>query len=271
MVLSIITINRNNAVGLDKTIQSVLGQRSQDFEYIIVDGASTDKSVDIIKSAGQGFSGHFKWCSEPDMGIYNAMNKGIAMASGEYVEFLNSGDCLIDSSVVSKIIRELKISNNPSIMYGNIIKVFPDGHRKRDVCFAGEDISFLGFYKGSLNHSSSYIKKSLFEKYGMYDESLRIVSDWKWFLNAIILGDERPVYTNIDVSLFDMTGISETNKELEKAERQKVLSELIPAPILSDYDQYSFAIGQFRRLQRHPWVYRIVWFIERILFKFEKR
>lgn len=270
MVLTIITINRNNASGLKKTMHSVLEQGYKDFEYVVIDGASTDGSVEVIKRCAPLFGDRLKWISEPDKGIYNAMNKGIKMAAGDYVEFLNSGDCLKSPDVVGQIIQSLE-NNYPSILYGNIIKEFPDGRHLKDVCFGGEEITFLGFYKGSLNHSSSYIKRNLFEKYGMYDESLRIVSDWKWFLKVIILGEERPVYANIDVSLFDMTGVSETNKELEKAERQKVLSELIPAPILSDYDQYSFAIGQFKRLQRHPWVYRIVWFIERILFKFEKR
>lgn len=270
MILSIITINLNNAAGLKRAMESVLCQNYIDYEYIVVDGASSDGSVQIIKDLAGFFGNRIKWISEPDKGIYNAMNKGIKMATGDYVEFLNSGDCLKSPDVVGQIIQSLEKNNYPSILYGNIIKEFPDGRHLKDVCFGGEDITFLGFYKGSLNHSTSFIKKNLFVKYGMYDESLRIVSDWKWFLNAIILGDERPVYTNIDVSLFDMTGISETNKELEKAERQKVLSELIPAPILSDYDQCSFAIGQFKRLQRHPWAYRIVWFIERVLFKFEK-
>ena len=111
----------------------------------------------------------------------------------------------------------------------------------------------------------------LFEKYGRYDENLRIVSDWKWYLQAIILGDESPFYVNIDVTLFDMTGISETNKALDKAERKRTLSELIPSSILADYDSWSLSIGQMKRLKRHPWAYRIVRFLERVLFKIEKR
>lgn len=271
MLLSIITINRNNASGLKKTMQSVLDQGFKDFEYVVVDGASTDGSVDVIKRFASAFGERLKWISEPDKGIYNAMNKGIRMAGGDYVEFLNSGDCLASNDVVGRMMGALGKEQFPSILYGNMIKVFPDGHRFKDLCFAGREISFLGFYTGTLNHSPAYIRKSLFEKYGIYDESLRIVSDWKWYLQAIILGEEKPVYADIDVTLFDMTGISETNKELDKAERKKVLSELIPATVLADYEQYSSAIDQFKRLKRHPWAYKMVWFLERVLFKFEKR
>lgn len=271
MKLSIITINRNNASGLKKTMQSVLDQSFKDFEYVVVDGASTDGSVEVIDGFVSAFGERLKWISEPDKGIYNAMNKGIRMAGGDYVEFLNSGDCLASTVVVDKMMGALGKESFPSIMYGNMIKVFPDGHRFKDLCFAGREISFLGFYTGTLNHSPAYIRKSLFEKYGMYDESLRIVSDWKWYLQAIILGEEKPVYADIDVTLFDMTGISETNKELDKAERRQVLPELIPATVLADYEQYSSAIDQFKRLKRHPWAYKMVWFLERVLFKIEKR
>lgn len=270
MILSIITINRNNATGLEKTMQSVLSQTQTDFEYVVVDGASTDESVSVIKRFASAFGDRLKWISEPDKGIYNAMNKGIGMASGEYVEFLNSGDCLVSSNVVEKMYAALEVSGYPSILYGNMLKDMPGGKAMRDRCFAGQEISFLGFYTGTLNHSPAYIRKDLFEKYGLYDESLRIVSDWKWYLQAIILGEEKPVYADIDVTLFDMNGISETNKKLDKAERKKVLSELIPSTILADYDRWAFPIEQMKRLKRHPWAHKLVWFLERCLFKIEK-
>lgn len=270
MILSIITINRNNALGLKKTMQSVLSQTVKDIQYVVVDGASTDGSIEVIQKCAESFGDKLKWISEPDKGIYNAMNKGIKMASGKYVQFLNSGDCLASDDVTDRMIVELKRNDYPSILYGNMLKDMPDGKVLRDRCFAGTDISFLGFYTGTLNHSPAYIRKDLFDKYGLYDENLRIVSDWKWYLQAIILGEEKPVYTDIDVTLFDMNGISETNKELDKAERKKVLGELIPHTILSDYDSWAFPITQIKRLKRHPWSYKLVWFLERCLFKIEK-
>ena len=270
LTLSIITINLNNSFCIEKTIKSVLSQGFTGFEYIIIDGASTDNSINVIRRYANIYGDRFKWLSETDKGIYNAMNKGIGMATGKYVQFLNSGDCLASDDVTARMLEELKRKDYPSILYGNMLKDMPDGKVLRDRCFAGQEISFLGFYTGTLNHSPAYIRKDLFEKYGLYDENLRIVSDWKWYLQAIILGEEMPVYIDIDVTLFDMHGISETNKELDKAERKKVLGELIPQTILSDYDRWAFPIEQMKRLKRHSWAYKLVWFLERCLFKIEK-
>lgn len=269
MKITIITINYNNAAGLEKTLQSINAQTIKEFEHIIVDGASTDASVDIIKKYDDG-SVNRRWISEPDKGIYNAMNKGIQMARGEYLQFLNSGDCLADDSVTERMLQGLKAQGYPSILYGNMLKDMVNGKIVRDRCFAGGNITFMGFFQGTLNHSPAYIKRELFDKYGMYDESLKIVSDWKWYLQAIILNNEKPEYVDMDVTLFDMTGISETNKTLEKEEREKVLSELIPETILSDYRRWAFNIDQIKRLKRFPLAYRMVWFIERCLFKLEK-
>ena len=271
MILSIITINRNNAAGLDRTLRSVASQTCKDFEYIVIDGASTDGSVEVIHKHENSLGSILKWVSEPDKGIYSAMNKGIKMASGEYLQFLNSGDCLCSDDVTGRMLEALRESGYPSILYGNMLKDMPDGRILRDRCFAGKEITFLGFYTGALNHSPAFIRKALFEEYGLYDESLRIVSDWKWFLQAIILGKEKPVYVDIDVTLFDMNGISETNKTLGKSERKQVLNELFPLSILADYERWSFPIDQMKRLKRHPWAYKIVWFIERVLFRIEKR
>lgn len=271
MKLSIITINRNNAPGLEKTMQSVLSQTRRDFEYVVVDGASTDDSITVIRRLAPAFGDRLKWISEPDKGIYNAMNKGIGMATGEYIQVLNSGDSLVSPDVVEKMYVALEKENFPSILYGNMLKDFPDGHVHRDKGFAGEDITLLGMYIGTLNHSPAYIRRSLFDKYGPYDESLKIDSDWKWYLQAIVFGEEKPVYADIDVTLFDMTGISETNTALTKAEREQVLRELVPPTVLADYDAWVPSIRQMRRIKRHPWAYRVVWFLERVLFKIEKR
>lgn len=271
MILSIITINRNNAVGLEKTMRSVAAQIDGDFEYVVIDGASTDGSVEVIRSFESSLGERLKWISEPDKGIYNAMNKGIAMATGDYLQFLNSGDSLVSNDITLRMTEALKNKEYPSILYGNMLKDMPGGKAMRDRCFAGREISFLGFYTGSLNHSSAYIRRGLFNRYGMYDEGFKIVSDWKWFLQAIILGGEKPVYVDMDVTLFDMNGISEKNKALDKTERRRVLNELIPSTILADYDRWALSINRMRRLERHPWANRIVTLLERGLFKMEKR
>lgn len=272
MILSIVTVNLNNASGLEKTMQSVLFQTCKEFEYVIIDGASSDGSLDVIQRLAPVFGERIKWISEPDSGIYNAMNKGIRMASGDYIQILNSGDELASDNVTERMHAELDRRGRPAILYGNMIKCFPDGNRKVDKCFAGQDVTMLGMYTGTLNHDPAYIRRDLFDKYGYYDESLKIVSDWKWYLQAIILGEEVPAYVDLDVTLFDMSGVSETagSREKIKVERKKVLAELFPRAILKDYEAYSDDIYTMRRLHRYPWAYKMVWFLERCLFKVEK-
>ncbi len=269
MKLSIITINRNNAEGLEKTLCSVAAQSFREFEYIVIDGASTDGSVEVIKKYEAQFA-HLKWVSEPDRGIYNAMNKGLRMATGDYIQILNSGDCLASNDILERMLAALEEAGNPSILYGNMVKCFPDGRKMVDKCFAGQEITMLGMYTGTLNHDPAYIRRDLFEKYGYYDESLKIVSDWKWYLQAIILGGEKPKYVDLDVTLFDMSGISEVNLGLRDAEKRQELEKMLPLPILADYDKWHFPIEQMRRIKCHPWAYKLVWLLERVLFKFEK-
>ena len=270
MILTIITINRNNAAGLERTMQSVAVQTRTDFEYVVVDGASSDESPEVIQRLASSFQGRIHWISEPDAGIYSAMNKGIRMASGDYVQFLNSGDCLAAEDVVERMYSALEQNAYPGILYGNMLKLTPDGRTRRDRCFAGNPITLKGFIRGSLNHSPAYIRRTLFDQYGLYDESLRVVSDWKWYLQAVVLGEEIPVYTDLDVTRFDMTGISETNAELRESERRKGLLEMIPAGILKDYDTWFSDIERMEQLKRHPWAYKITCFLERCLFKLDK-
>ena len=110
--LSIITINLNNAAGLRKTIESVVNQTFTDYEYLIIDGGSTDGSVEVIKEFADKIT---YWVSEPDKGIYNAMNKGILKARGEYLQFLNSGDWLVDNEV---LFRVFSLNHFEDILYG---------------------------------------------------------------------------------------------------------------------------------------------------------
>ena len=331
MQLSIITINYNNAEGLRKTLASVAAQTYPNIEHIIVDGNSTDGSVDVIReyestlaSRLSPFASRLKWLSEPDKGIYNAMNKGIEIALGkrvvnddhtssplassllplaskEYIQILNSGDILAAPDVTERMMAALaaqcaeikgeetsetvtsasslspfasRLENCPPIFYGNMIKEWPDGRRAVDRCqdkdYSPE--SFYYFYRGTLNHDCAYIRKDLFEKYGLYNEEMKICSDWEWYVRAIVLGGEKTVYTNIDVTVFDMTGISESdgkNRALIQKERREYLESVLPAAVLRDYDMLSLPIEQYRRLKKyHLW--GVVYFVERVLFKFEK-
>ncbi len=248
--LTIITINFNNLDGLKKTVESVLNQTSKEFEYVLIDGGSTDGSKEFIESlANNQTDSRIKWISELDNGIYHAMNKGIKMAQGEFVQFINSGDILVDNYVTEKMLSE--VAENDQILYGHMLKQLPKG-LFRDKAFAGRKPTFIDFYYGTLNHSPSLIRKTLFEKFGYYDEKLKIVADWKWYLQVIILFNTPVRYLPIDVTRFDMNGISNSNRQLEILERNQVLTELIPLNILEDYTQYAAGIDFFQRLKKIP-------------------
>lgn len=260
--LSIITINYNNVLGLQKTIESVVSQTSQDFEYIIIDGGSTDGSIDVIKK----YADRIKyWISEPDNGVYNAMNKGIRAANGEFCQFLNSGDFLVSPTVTSNMLLNIPECD---IYYGNMLKKMDENrvlyNRKIPT------ISMLTFYKGTLNHPSTYIKRSLFDTFGLYDENLQIVSDWKFFMTVVGMHNVKVAYKDIDLTYFDMTGKSNTNNILQENERRKVLIETIPVNILADYDRYANYIISMKRLNRFKITKWLVFIVERILFKLEK-
>jgi len=156
-----------------------------------------------------------------------------------------------------------------SIYYGNMLKKYLDGRTHRDKCGEGK-LTMLTFYRGTLNHSPALIKRSLFEKYGLYYENLRIVSDWKWYLNVVGLNNEPVKYTDLDVVCFNMNGISNSNNELEKTERNIVLEELIPAKILEDYDSLLPYIFKIKRINKYLFTRWLFCIIERAIFKIEK-
>ena len=290
MKISIVTINYNNAEGLRRTLESVAAQTYHEIEHVIVDGNSTDGSVDIIKDYYHQFEiGDLRldnviWSSEPDNGIYNAINKGICKSTGDYIQILNGGDMLAAPDVTARMIAALESANslntnslnedNIAILYGNMLKTYDGKKLERDTCEGGmyTPESFLYFYKGTLNHDCAYIRRDLFDKYGLYNEEMKICSDWEWYVKAIVLGGEKPVYTDIDVTIFDMNGVSESygkNADLIKRERCEYLESILPPTVLHDYDVFSFPVLQYQRLKKyHLW--GIVYFIERVLFKLEK-
>lgn len=271
MILSIITINWNNADGLEKTMRSVVKQNEKEFEYVVVDGGSTDESVEVIKK--YALQREIVWSSERDNGIYNGMNKGIQKARGDYIMILNSGDYLADDNVVGCLLKSIESDGYPSVYYGNIIKIWPDGKTLIDHQIEGE-ISMISFYSGTLNPDGAMIKKSLFEKYGYFDESMKICSDWAWLMNVLALHGETSKRCSINTIYFDMTGVSEGGeKSLKtiKSERRQVLEKALPAAILADYDKYATDIRMMQRIRRHKGAYKLVYIIERTLFKMEKR
>ena len=266
MKLSVVTINYNNADGLKKTLASVAAQTYRDIEHILIDGGSTDGSVEVIKEYADASKHTVVWSSEKDKGIYDGMNKGIRKATGEYIQILNSGDILASDDVTERMMAALP--DCAEILYGNMVKY--DYSSNKVIGKSGKvEYSLRNYYTGTMNHDCCYIRRDLFDTYGLYDENLKIVSDWKWFLQAIGLGKVKPEYVDIDVTIFDASGISESNLELRNKERRQVLEDLLPHAVLADYDAHAFEMEQMKRLRKHH-LYGLVYFIERVLFKLEK-
>lgn len=284
MKLSIITINYNNAEGLRKTLASVAAQTFRDFEHIIVDGGSTDESVEIIhqytdENPHTPSTCVVRWISEPDKGIYSAMNKGIEialgkrvvnsfnrselvedknkgikMASGEYLLFLNSGDYLVDADTLKNVFEDV---NDVDIIYGDRINVYEDGSQKKVNCFP-DKITGSFMYHSMISHQASFIKSDLFVKYGLYREDLKYASDWEFFLKTFLLYNCTYQHIHQYVVYFDCLGISSVvnnNKEMWE-ERKRVFAETLPAfaddymlmeyyqEILRGYDKRANQLGK---------------------------
>lgn len=227
--LTIITINYNNKEGLEKTLESIDCQSFKDFELIVVDGGSSDGSVEVIKKY-ETIVTH--WVSEPDGGIYNAMNKGARMATSEYLTYVNSGDCLYDESVLSDIMEHL--DGHCDIVWGNVINVMPNGVRGR--YYITHEISMMSLYRDVVNHAGAFIKR-LQQLKRPYNEELKICSDRQFFIESLILDNCNYKKINRDVVLFDKSGISSSPEGdiLMNEENERILDLTLPPRIASDY------------------------------------
>ncbi|MGD0711792.1 MAG: glycosyltransferase family 2 protein [Bacteroidales bacterium] len=233
MILSIITINLNNAKGLLKTMKSVVKQTFTNFEFIIIDGASTDSSIEIIQQFNDSTIQQFSWISEPDTGVFNAMNKGIRMAKGEYLLFLNSGDFLIDEKVLSNVFSfeqtadilcgRCNVSDNGNVIY----KTNPP-----------EKFRLSHFYKANIAHQATFIKRKLFDKFELYREDFKLMGDWEFWIRTIILGNVSTKCVDVYVCDYNLEGISNNNNILFFKEMERVYFDLKLQNIVPDYDAW---------------------------------
>ena len=221
LIISVITVNLNNKAGLTKTIDSVARQSYDHIEYIVIDGASTDGSVDILRENEKKMA---CWISEPDKGVYQAMNKGIDRATGDYLFFLNSGDYFADDTVIEKFVS---LRPDADVVYGDIYLEKNGNLRPHRY---PEKITMNFLYVRSLCHQATFFKSYLFQQYGKYDEGFRIVSDWQFCLNLYL--NTPAVFKKIDltISVFNNDGISgpNTDIELHRSERKSVIEALLP-------------------------------------------
>lgn len=236
-LVSIITVNLNNFVGLKKTMTSVFEQTWQEFEYLVIDGGSTDGSKEYIGQQNEKLD---YWISEPDSGIYNAMNKGIDKAAGEYLLFLNSGDFLWKNEVLDSISKTLL--GGKDLYYGNIMMDY-NGHYKENIY--PDKLSFSYFYnRGHLPHPATFIKHSLFKEVYKFKEEFKIVSDFDFLVCAVCKHNASYEHFDRIVTVYDTTGVSsnlEYREEVLLKERELSLRSNFPMFMddtkrLIDYD-----------------------------------
>lgn len=214
--ISVITIVRNGMPFVEQTIKSVIGQGYQNLEYIVIDGGSTDGTVDIIKSRGSGIT---KWVSEKDEGIADAFNKGLSFATGDYLLFLNSDDALANPHVLEDMAGSIVENGFPALIYGDCDVL----NRGSDKILYRAIIKFSrdGLCRGQmLPHPSLFTHRSYFEKYGIFDPNFKIAMDYEWLLRGAL--KERIVHVPLLVTNVRAGGIS-------TLDQSRVVDEIISA------------------------------------------
>lgn len=261
MKYSIITINYNNKEGLEQTIQSVLCQTCHDYEYLIIDGGSTDGSLDVIKEYANRID---YWVSEPDGGRYPAMNKGIKQAIGDYLNFMNSGDTFHSSTVLEDI---AKMNYTEDIITGG----YYNQEKGIKHIIKPQEVTLLTMFKNTFNHQATFYKRDLFRK-RLYDESYVIQSDAKFNYLSIIYDNCSVRIIDYIIAVYDLNGIS-SKLEIVDKEWERLLAELFPPRILRDYkNMYTPAevpiVSLLPALKESPsvqrWVYRLAMLLLKI-------
>lgn len=238
--LSIITINYNNKIGLEKTVQSVLCQSFKDFQFIIIDGGSTDGSKEYVELYQDSL---YYWISEPDNGLYNAMNKGIKAAKGEYFLFLNSGDFLSTDTALEDFINHKDFFGD--IIYGDYkfekgFKIYPD------------HLTPLYFMRTSLPHQSTFFRGAIFNQIGLYNEQYKIVSDREFYIKCFLSNKYIFKHIHYLLTVYDLSGISNNAEhiEIQALENEKMFQDQYGI-FYEDYKNMIALQRQYNEVKKH--------------------
>lgn len=226
MKFSLITVCRNAVHCLDKTIQSVAVQSYSDWEYLIIDGQSEDHTQDVIQPyLEQGIVHTF--ISEPDSGVYAAMNKGLNRASGEYIYFLNADDCLLDAEVLQDIATELQRHSDCDLLYGNIVVIPENDKSQQSVIYPAPSDLLNHLMHGWLCHQAMVVRAELFKEVGCFDTRFKIAADYDWLLRA--LSQNITVYSvDREIASYTLGGLSDTY-QIESLQEMFAIQNEFPA------------------------------------------
>lgn len=240
MKITVITVCFNAEACIEKTIRSVTAQKYDDFEYVVIDGKSRDGTVEIIRKHDSAIS---KWISEEDTGIYNAMNKGVRMANGDYCLFMNAGDMLAHPLSLKQ--ASLFLDDGWDILVGAEITV--RNGKQIDYVKPPKTVDARTLINGSLSHQSAFIKRQLLLEYP-YDEDLRLVSDWKFWIETILRHKCSYCPIAVDVSVFNHDGLTfSIQNSKSHTERMAVLNEMFNR---GELDAFQYRANAVERLLR---------------------
>lgn len=222
MLVSIITINFNNCNGLQTTIKSIIAQTLRDFEWIVIDGGSSDGSRELIEQYSNYLS---YWVSEPDKGVYDAMNKGIEVAHGDYIIFMNSGDCFASHNVLSDVVDDLD---------GDIIAGWVKEDKTGIVRKPPVELTLRHLFHNNIPHQAEFIRRGLFEEIAMYSEDLKVIADYEFNIRAALQDCNYKTINKI-VAIVEPGGISNTEISLMNREGDVIKGRNLPRSIREDY------------------------------------
>ncbi len=252
MKLTLITTTYNSETTLRDAFSSVLGQSFADMEYIVVDGASTDGTLDIIKEYAVQFEGKMKWLSERDCGLYDAMNKGLQMATGDVVGFLNSDDYFTSGDILSRVAEEFRKDQSLDAVYGDVHYVKPGDPARCVRYYSSEDFTRSRMRRGFMPaHPSFYAKRGCYERFGCFETDYKICADFELLLRFIYVHRIRTKYIPLDMVTMRMGGVSTRGLKshicIMKEHLRACRKNKVPTHFLLLLTRYFSKLKEFRR------------------------
>ena len=238
--ISLITVTFNSAATLNSTIQSVFFQSYPSIEYIIIDGASKDGTVDVIKEYEPKFNGRMRWISEPDKGLYDAMNKGISMATGDIVGIINSDDFYHRSDIITKVTEAFQ-ENEIQAVYGDVRFVHPNNLDKTVRYYSSKNFSSNRFRYGFMPaHPTFFTYRKYFEEFGYYKTDYKIAADYELLIRFLYTHKLKSRYLPLDFMKMRTGGASTAsvksnillNKEIVRACKENGIWTCMPLLML---------------------------------------